>query len=167
MEEIKYEVSKISDSEIENPILSELTKRIKERVHIYFPELDYSDISAKEEKIGGQKIIVYHIPYTGDASLLKIRSSIRTYNSSGEIEADPDKKVLIVKIVNGGDDKKIISDFNSIVNILKENTINLKRDLQDYNNDFDNYIDQIISSRIAKIKRTEGIINKLGVRIRK
>lgn len=110
-------------------------------------------------------VFAFHVPFTGDASLLKVRAS--TYSMSAPVIA-VEQKCIVFKIINFNlTSEDIKQRSNQIISNLETENGYITKDILNFNSSIGQQITQAFDALKAHLLNKNNLIAALGVPIRK
>ena len=110
-------------------------------------------------------VIVFHLPFSGDPQLLKVRAS--TFSMSSPL-ITIEEGCICFKIINFGlDADRIKQESDQIIQNLEKQNNYLTRDLEQFNASIDQHAMNIFDARKEQLLKKNDLISALGVPVRK
>ncbi len=112
-------------------------------------------------------VITYHLPFSGDPDLLEMMPASRLLWTI-EVELDKNKKEICFDIINWYDDpEKIKTNSSSIINNIKQQSINCRSQIEQHNAQLQNKISTLVSQRKEELLKQSHLVKNLGIPIRR
>lgn len=109
-------------------------------------------------------VIQFHLPFTGDEQLLKVRASS---NSMSAPLITIEGNCICFKIINFNlTPERIKQESDNIINSIISKNTNLERDINNYNSSIEAIATQALDSRKQKLLQKKDLMSALGVPIR-
>jgi len=130
-----------------------------------FPRYDF--MFPDNNKTFRKQVIIYHLPYSGDVNLLKLKPNPMTLMHY-DANIDTRQNCIIIEIINFyNDPEKIKKQYNDDLSNLMCNYSNLKKNCNSFNEGLESFIRICITSRRQEILQHNNILSSLGVPIKK
>lgn len=130
-----------------------------------FPRNDFMFMD--DTKSIKQQVIIYHVPYNGDISLLQLRPNPFTLMSY-DANFDTLQKCLLIEVINFyNEPAKIKSQYNQELNYLTSNYGNIKNNCETLNAGLEHSIRHSIEFRRQHLLQKNHLLSSLGVPIKK
>jgi len=110
-------------------------------------------------------IIKYHLPFTGESELLKVRAS--TYTLSSPLIMIEDGCICFEIINFNLEADQIKQESQGIVQDIINQNEYLTKDLEAFNNTIERLVTQVFDSRKQKLMGKNNLVSSLGVPVRK
>ncbi len=181
---IKQQIEHESEDYILNVNQTEYCEHLASQYIIEFPELHFDQLSADsyEKDIPAERfpmsfhvyagktykkdIVRFHIPYTGDISLLKYRPSSR-FTLSGGMDINTSNGALIFEYINfNNKPEEIKREYDQDVNRMMSNYSYLKGDCKNFNDSLLGFTNSIFEQRKQQHFRKNDLLSGLGVPIK-
>ena len=185
---ITNEINSQNDAYILNVNVDDYTEHLVEKYSLDTPELHLDKVSVDsiEKDIRGDKfpryefrisdtsktfrkeVFIYHIPYSGNIDLLKLRPNPMSLTSY-EATFDSVKHCILIEVVNFyNDSERIINQYNQEVGYLISNNYQyIRNNCFTFNSSLQSIIRNAIENRKQKILQKNSLLSSLGVPIRK
>jgi hypothetical protein len=184
---ISNKINSQSDSYILDVGIDDFTAYLVQEYSLDIPEFHFDELSAEtvEKDIPGSRfprydfmitdpyktfrmqVIIYHIPYTGNVDLLRLRPNPCTLMSY-EANFDNRQKCVLIEIVNFyNNPEKIKQQYNQEVKYLLSNYDHIRNNCQTFNASLELSIRHLIDVRKQQVLHENNILASLGVPIRK
>lgn len=112
-----------------------------------------------------KQVITYHIPFTGEADLLKMTPSTRILWST-DVNATDDS--ISFDIINWRDDREQINrEAESIIQKIHEQNEHVTREVEQFNTDLPAAAQSAVQSRKQQILKQSNLLESLGVPVKK
>ncbi len=113
-----------------------------------------------------RQVITFHIPYTGDAGLLRCQPS--TYLTGGDVELDVSGKEIRFDLINWGNDVQQLKTAQaSVVERLRKQSEYLFADVERFNSNLEAQARGATSARKAHLLSQLSLVESLGIPLRK
>jgi hypothetical protein len=169
----------------ENIVLStptdDLIQSLKAKYAFHFPEIRETDTYIEEKEIKReqqsmdydfyndsragyrtvtQNFVIFHVPFSGDASLFSVAPSHRSM--PGPAADISNSELLITVATDGQSQEQIKSHFTSHISEIKKHVDQMKRDLANIHFHFENAARQKIDERKSKLLKSKNLVASLG-----
>lgn len=109
-------------------------------------------------------VLVFHLPFTGDPTLLKVRAS--TYSMSAPM-ITIEQECICFKIINFDlDAEKIKQKSEATIQSLETQNSYLSRDLEQFNSSIERHASNIFDTRKEQLLKKNDLIASLGVPVK-
>jgi len=183
---VKDEIDAQIDSYILNVSVDEYAKHLADQFQIEVPTLYWSDLSVddSEENVRGSRfpsddfmglspsktykmqVIHFHVPYSGDVSLLQYYPNPRQLIQP-EVEVVRRENSLKISIVNFNRDvAQVQSQFQVIKNEIYPNYESVRTTCETFNRTLRSTVEWMINGRREKVLSKNNFLTSLGVPIR-
>jgi len=182
---ILNEINNQNDAYILNVNVDDYTAYLKQKYSLDTPQFYFEDVyvDSVERDIPSswfpreffvdegttirREVIVYHIPYSGDTSLLALRPNPFTYMTFNA-NFDSRLQCLLIEVVNFyGETSRIKQRYDESVSHLNSNYGYLRANCEAFNDDLESYIKSSINHRKQQLLKKNDLLESLGVPIKK
>lgn len=181
-----WEIHSQNDTYILNVGFEEYSAHLLQKYTIDIPEFHFDkvSVSTSEKNISGsefpsgffildknnifrKQIFTYHIPYTGNISLLEFKPNPRVMRHF-EAEVDRKENCLLIEIINfyNDDTDKIKQSYNESLSNLSGNYNYIKNNCDEFNKALETFIVSSLDARKKQVLQKNNLLASLGVPIR-
>jgi hypothetical protein len=180
---IKRTIESESEDYLLNVNQTEYCEQLSSQYHIEFPTLHFESVQADsyEREISannhpsawhvraGEKhkrdIVRFHVPYSGDISLLRYRPASR-YTLNGGSEIKTSGGALLFEFTNfNSNPEEIKREYDQEVKSIMPNYNYLKSDCENFNNSLLSFTNNTFNQRKEQLLRKNNLLSGLGVPI--
>lgn len=183
---LQNEINSQDESYILNVNDDDYTAHLRSKFAVDAPELHFDDVTVDstekdippakfpshaslfmDERYYKTEVFIYHIPYTGNVSLLQYRPNPWAMISI-ELAQDNRQSCLLVEVINFYNDAdKIKQAYQQQLNTIQTNYKQLRTNCESYNNSLSHTVKSLIKNRKQKILAKSNLMASLGVPIKK
>lgn len=186
-EKIANEINSQSDTYILNVSIEDFTSHLVQEYTIDLPEIHFDKVyvDTVEKDIPGarfpscefrhfgidktfrKQVIIYHIPYSGNITLLQLRPDPCVLVSY-EANFDSQQKCVLIEVIDFyNNPEKIKQEYNQEVNDLSSNYTNIRSNCQSFNSRLGHTIKHLIEVRRQQVLQKNSLLASLGIPIKK
>lgn len=123
-------------------------------------------LSRMGKRAFARQVIIFHLPYKGDASLLRCQPA--SYFTGGTPTITDRSSEICFEIINWRDDQEeLIREKDNALNKIKKLAENVKTDVDQYNAYLETQIRSLVAARKAHFMKKMGLVASLGIPLRK